>query len=481
MTSTTVTPGRPLPGWLKTGLLAALVFALCWGGAIAWWQSADTEPGAGDLVLMLLALPCGLLLVFKLGKKFVLSRPVAPAAAAATRPAPGGAAPAAPAPPLAILAAALRSPHGTSVDELAAAIAENKARPDLDPELVDDDGFPIMSARSMDAVDEAVQEEVSEWLELNGMAQLRFSDAQWRALILGTAIARDLAAHAVSELIPTEGSAPGMQLLPVLPTGWTDEQCRAVGMWFRHAVSQSGWPTANIVPVDLPAARGKTPRSANVGHFFGQFALDSRAGDGRLAALVIACDSHIDQETVDHLAANGSLFTPTRAHGLVPGEGAAGLLLTSLHGARLIDGAVFAQLHPMLEARREAPLDDVRRADTKLVAELSERVARAAGLELSKVAAIAADTDHRANRGLELMGLASSALPQLDGTLDVARVGVALGTCGAVPFITALALARHRALDANAAALFVSNDDPLACCMALACPPTPAPAPTRAA
>ncbi|MET0982044.1 MAG: hypothetical protein ABWY02_08080 [Telluria sp.] len=470
MTSTTVTPSRPLPGWLKTGLLAALVFALCWGGAIAWWQTAGSEPGASDLALMLLALPCGLLLVGKLGKKLVVSRAAVPAATAA-RPAPGQAASAASAPPLAILAAALRSPHGASVDELAAAIAENAARPDLDPELVDDDGFPVTSARNMDAVDEAVQEEVTEWLELNGMAELRFSDAQWRALILGTAVARDLAAHAVSELMPPEGNAPTMQLVPVLPAGWTDEQRRAMGMWFKHTLAQFGWPAAGILPAELPATSGKTPTPALLGQFFGQFALDSRAGDGRLAALVIACDSHIDQETVDQWAANGSLFTPARPQGLVPGEGAAGLLLSSLHGARLIEGAVFGQLHPMVEARRDASLDDVKRADTKLIAELSESVARAAGVELSKVAAMAADTDHRAKRGLELMGLASSALPQLDGTLDVARVGVPFGACGAVPFVAALALAQHHALAANAAALFISNDDPLSCCAALVCPP----------
>ncbi|QNA98188.1 hypothetical protein [Massilia sp. Se16.2.3] len=77
---------------------------------------------------------------------------------------------------------ALRSPHGASAEELAAAIADGKARPDLDPELVDDDGFPVMSARSNDAVDEALQEEIGEWLTEQGMAQLRWSEAQWRAL-----------------------------------------------------------------------------------------------------------------------------------------------------------------------------------------------------------------------------------------------------------------------------------------------------------
>lgn len=474
MTSTTATPSRPLPAWLKTCLLGALVFIVCWGGAIAWWRASNSEPGAGDLVLMLLALPCTVLLVFKLGKRFVPPRSPAPAAAASgSASAQAAAAPLAP--PLAILAAALRSPHGASPEELAAAIAEGKAWPDLDPELVDDDGFPVMSARSSDAVDEAVQEEISDWLLLNGAAELRFSEVQWRALILGTAVARELAAHAMSELLSPEIHPPKLRLIPVLPMGWTLEQQAAAGLWFRHTVSQFGWPAADLVPVELTGASGHQARPATpnqlLGQFLNQFALDSRAGDARLAALIIACESHIDQESVDVWAGSATLFTPTRQQGLVPGEGAAGLLLTSLQDGGLAKGTVFAQLHPMVDACRDASLDEVKRVENRLLADLAERVTRSAGLALSRVAAIAADTDHRANRGLELMGLASSALPQLDGTLDVARVGVPLGACGAVPWIAALALARHHALDSRAPVLFISNDDPLSCCAALVCPP----------
>ncbi|THC41341.1 hypothetical protein C2862_18725 [Massilia sp. Mn16-1_5] len=72
------------------------------------------------------------------------------------------------------------------------------------------------------------------------------------------------------------------------------------------------------------------------------------------------------------------------------------------------------------------------------------------------------------------MGLASSALPELDATADVLCSGVALGSCGAVPFLCALALARHAALANNAPVLFLSNDDPFTCCMAVVGPP-PAP------
>jgi hypothetical protein len=72
--------------------------------------------------------------------------------------------------------------------------------------------------------------------------------------------------------------------------------------------------------------------------------------------------------------------------------------------------------------------------------------------------------------------MASSALPDLDTTADVLRTGIATGTCGAVPFMCALALARHAALANNAPALFLSHDDPFTYYMALLAPP-PAPAP----
>ena len=467
MTSTTVAPPSSMPGWIRKTLLAAAVFVLCWGGAIAYWRSAEHGPATGDLLLVLLAVPLAVLGAVWLGKKLVAARPVAGAAAGTTTTAqPAAATP--PIPPLAILATALRAPHGDSPDALAAAIAGNGARPDLDPELIDDDGFPVTSARSDAAVDAALQEEVHEWLILNGMAELHFGSAQWRALTLGTAVVRDLANEAVMQWMPPEGTPPPLRLLPLLPAGWTVEQRHAAGLWFRHTVAQFGWPVDSLTRIDAPL-------DAAPAAILGQCAAADGAHAQQVATILVACASCIEQETVDGWSANGLLQTSTRAQGRIPGEGAAGLLLTSLDAAGRIDGAVFAQLYPMVEARREISADSGKRADTKRMAELAQRAVQAAGLALADLACVAADTDHRTSRGLELMGCISSTLPDLDTTADVLRTGVATGSCGAVPFICALVLAHHVALARNAPALFVSNDDPLTWTMALVGPP-PAPA-----
>ena len=465
MTSTTVTPGRALPGWLKTGLLAALVFLLCWGAAIAWWRAGGGEPGAGELVLVLLALPLGLLVSCWGIRKLVVARaPVAktPTASPTAQPAPV----APPAPPLAILATALRSPHGASAEELAAAIAENKARPDLDPELVDDKGFPITAARRDDAVDEAVWEELSEWLTGASLPELRFSEAQWRALTLGTAVVRDLAGEAASALILPEGMPPALRLIPLLPAGWSAEHRRAAGMWFQHQVAQFGWPPGTLTCVDVPggvasAAINLVAREAAVAH-------------QGLAALVVSCESHIDQDTVDRWQAAGAMFTSSPFQELIPGEGAAGILLTNLQLVKTIGETAHVVLEPFVDGEHAVSADDCKRVDTQLLATLAERSCKQASVALAEVAMVLADTGERPKRMLELMAVVSTSFGHLDDPADVARVGASSGTCGAVPCITALALARHHAIERAAPVLYVSNEDPHHRCTALLRPAAPA-------
>ncbi|MGX4640928.1 hypothetical protein [Massilia sp. SYSU DXS3249] len=465
MTSTTATPGgRTLPGWLKTGLLAVFVFVLCWGAAIAWWRAGGSEPGAVELALVLLALPLGLIASW-LGIRSKFAMPQPAIAKVGTASAAAQSAPVAPSvPPLAILASALRSPHGASPEELASAIAERKARPDLDSELIDDKGFPITAARRNDAVDDALQEELNAWLTGINMAELRFSDVQWRALTLGTAIVRDLGGEAASLLIPLEGTPPTLRLIAILPADWPLEQRNTVGMWFKHQVAQFGWPETALTCIDVQTSAGCVASAIN------QFARDAAIANQGLAALVMSCDSHIDQETVDQWNAAGLLLTSSRAQGLIPGEGAAGILLTSLQQAQTVVDAPYAVLETFLEGRHDVSIGESKGTSKQLLRDLVERTCKQANVESAEVAMVVADTGERANRMLELMGVVSTTFSHLDDQADVACVGASSGACGAVPCITALALARHHALERAAPVLYVGNEDPHHRCTVLIAP-----------
>jgi hypothetical protein len=470
MTTATTTPTRQAVEWFKYGAVILTTFLVCWTCMLWYWHKTQRDPGTGELALTLVALPLALLLGFWKTSKAVAAKDAAVMADGA-KPAMASAATAAAletassSPVLAIVATALRSPHGSSADELASAIADNEARADLDKELVDDNGFPVMTARSDEALDEALQDEIMEWLSAQGMPQLRFSEEQWRSLTLATGVASELGSRA-GELIPAEGTPPLLQLRLLLPQEWPVDVHRAATMWLKHAVSQYGWPVDKIgVPEVADQVQALTPAA-----MLTQL-MPSATKPGSMIAIVIACASLIGQESVDRLAASELLFTSSsQARGQIPGEGAAGLLLTDVEQARQYGLGDNALLGPIGENRRDDSADEARRVEATVLLELSEQIAKAGGIELAQIDMVVADTAHRSNRVLELMSLAAPTIPQLDAADDVIRIGLGSGSCGAVPFVTVLALAQHYARKRNVPVLCISNEDPWLRAAALICP-----------
>ena len=452
-----------MPNWIKKTLLVALVFGACWGAVLWYWSATKRMPSTEDVVLCLLVLPLVLLLAYWLGTRLLAMLGTAPAAAVAL-PAEANAPVASGAAPLAILAAALRTPHGATPEELAAALQDKKARADLDPELVDDEGFPLMTARSANADDAGLQEEIAAWLDAHGMPELSMGAEQWRALVLGTAVASELAGIASNDLLPPEGPFPTLHLMPVLPPEWPLAVRRAAGLWLREVTIQSGWPGAQIVlAAELPAeagAHGPMPALARLAHHVA-------SGDGSVIAILLACGSHLGEDSIAEWAGRGTLFTPARPQGLIPGEGAAGLLLTDPARAIAIEGAAIAMLHTVDEARRHNSADESKRVDATLLDNLAHKVLARCAAQASEVAMVVGDTGHRTSRVLELMGLATAALPQLDTDADLVSIGASSGTCGAVPFMAALALSHHHAIERHAPVLCISNEDPYRRCVAL--------------
>ena len=450
--------------WLRKLGLTVLVFGACWGGALWYWRATNRMPSSVDLTSWLLVLPLGLLLAGWLAAKFLGPR-APPAGVAQESPAPAAAEPVPPpaGAPLAILGAALRAPHGSSPEDLAGALADNKARADLDPELLDDAGFPVMTARSGDADDAGVQEAVKAWFALNGYPHLDLHAEQWRALVMGSAVALELAASASADLLPPDGKAPTLQLLPMLPSEWSAEERTAAGQWLRHVIVDAGWPAAQVaLAAELPDAGATDPMSA-----LARLSQHHAANPGSLVAIMLACGSHLGHESIGQWEGRGALFTSMRPQGLIPGEGAAGLLLTDLATARAVEGAAIAMLHTVDEARRHSSADDAKKSDAATLGVLAEKVLVRGAAQASEVAMIVADTGHRTSRVLELMGLAGAATPQLDTDTDVVRLGSGSGTCGAVPFMTALALGHHHAILLGAPVLCISNEDPYRRCAAV--------------
>lgn len=451
MTATALPVPSSLRTWVAGSLLALLAFGACWTGAIVYWRTRAGDPDTMELMLCLFVLP-GSLLAAAL---FARNRLTTPPQAATTTPAasdlvaPQRTATRQPA-PLAILATAVRSPHGASVEEIAAALAGRRARPALDAELVDNDGFPLMTARCPEANDPALQADIATWLAADGGA-VELSDEQWRALILATAVTAELA----GTLPPPDASNAMLQLVPVLSKDWGAIQRDAAARWLRHTVAQSGWPAARIAviaPIDadqfhtIPAMLAATPMP--------------------VTAMVIASASHIGDDTVQAWTGNGALFTASHPAGKIPGEGAVGLLLSDTATAAANDGALYAILEPLHTGRRNASADDHRGPPQPMLAGLAASALAAAQVDPGALTMLAADTGPATSRMLALMGYASAATPHLE-VEDIVTWGHASGVCGAVPALTALALARLNACERAAPVLWLAHDDPFQCCAAI--------------
>lgn len=439
--------------WLKGILLALAAFGLCWAGAVGYWQATNRMPSISDLLVWLLAVPLALLAAIQFGRRLSARRSAAAAAPAVTVTAGVPAAPAA-GPALAILATAVHTPHGRSPHELAAALAAGPLRAGLDPELLDDEGYPVMSARVPGAGDPLLHDEFAQWLQTQTQPDPQFSDEHWRALDMGTAVVAELAQvaaghpHAHPAEDGAQTPAPLLRLVLLAGTAWNATQTAAAAAWLAQVAASAGWPREHIA---IGAASAGSAAAAST-----LAALNLEAGP--LLAIVLAFDSAIGTDSVERMAADGSLFGAARPQGSIPGEGAAGLLLADPATTQLMQAD--APLLHALHATREGSADAARRLDAATLRTLADAVLARGALAAPAVAMVFADADHRTSRVMELMALAGG-LPHLDAGLDVKTTGSACGSCGAVPFMAALALAAHHTQELGAATLCVGLDDPL--------------------
>lgn len=440
---------RAMPAWLKAGLLSAALIAACWGGAIAFWRTTERTPQTWEIGLFLLGVPALLLTSYWLIPKMLPQRQtvqakpqagVAPAAGAADECA-----------PLAILAAALRTPLGSTPDEVAAALSANKSGADIDRELLDERGFPVTVARVGDGFDETLYEEIDVWLAQGALPDPGFVDEQFRALTLGSAVLNELASSAATHL-PAGDERPMMQVRAMLPSGWSTDQRAIAKMWLAQALTQAGWTSP-----DVSITADETSLAAAIAGL----SLNTKASEQAHLSIILALDSNVGDQTIAKWTEAGTLFTSSTPHGAVPGEGAAGLLIAPVR--RTVSAhpeAGHVLIHAMVEGQRPLSADQNKKTDAKLLHELAGKALQHARTDASAVAAIVADTGPHPKRVLEVIACAKQALPELDQSDSILHAGFACGACGEVPFMNTLVLAYHQALTQHGAVLALSGEDP---------------------
>ena len=435
---------------LKKGLLILALFAVVWLAVIIWWQESRTLPTGVDIGLYLFALPLAMLAALWLGVRAVR-------AARAPKPEPAAAPQAAAEAParaveLHVIAVAARASAGDDAASILQALAEQK-RPELDPELKTQQGFPVFAARVPGLDDMALYATAQE----RGAPPDALAIATLRVTALLTDIASTLTRQAhrhVTELdVPARDEDwPLLRFELLLPADWPEAARQRVRTEVLAAARV--WPDARVSATE-------------------HLARDAIAADLLLRELasipdtppqwrvVLAGDGYVDAEHVAQWDAETTLLTHANPHGRVPGEAAAGLLL----GPADADAQVRVALSPVLHRQKPA---DARGAQAEAAfSDLARDLLERADVPADSVIQIVSDADHRGSRPLEPLGVASQLFTHMDAAKDCQSVGATCGHTGAAASLLTLAVAADACVQFDQAVLTLTLQDPALRCAAL--------------
>lgn len=449
--------------FLKKGLLVLAVFGIVWLAIIIWWQESRTLPTGVDIALYLFALPLALLGTLWLGMKLVrAARAPKPEADtdAGDEPAPETVAAAHGPARLDIVAVAAQAWAGPDSATLLKAVIEQK-RPELDPGLKSESGYPVFAARAPHLDDD----------ELGAIARERGLDDSVRApgLLRALRLLADTARPLVSEAhrhvtaldVPArEADWPALTFMVLVPDDWSDaardharaEVVAAAGVWPDTRVS------AAVHAVHDAAAADALLREIA--------ALPAPATP--VWRIVLAADGYIDATRVAQWDAQSRLLTPANPQGHVPGEAAAGLLI----GPDAAQARVRVAFSPIV--RRAKPADARGALAESAFVDSVETLLKTEALDPGTLGGILSDADHRGSRPLEPVDLTARMFPHLDPAKDCAALGVACGHTGAASTLLTLALASEACTQFAHPVLALSLQDPALRCAALVTQPAAA-------
>lgn len=453
-------------GAILRGLLGMVcAFVAVWIAVVLYWRASDTSPTAGHLVVYLLGLPLlligGLVLARWAVRRARARRTPVPAALAGDIPVSVDEAPLADR-VLHLLASAVHMRAGSSGEALAQALAQPE-RPGLHPVLRDRLGLPVFAA-AVEGVDPtSIQAQLRALAPGRGGRDRDPGEAPLRALALLDPVAEELLHAALPALpgsmaqaaedgglhphamhhsrsaraIPAPAAAP-LRVSLLVPAGWPEATRRTCARWLQDKAGAVGFAAGQVVVDVVPLGA-----AAEVWQLLDQLA--QGAGESRAAGfhLLLAAQSLVTAAAIDRLDAQHDLLVSSHPEGLIPGEGAAGVLVSVEPARRDLAVPAPLRLHRLVQGQAGRG-----RAAGRQSAALMRRALDVAAQPLETVAMVFSDADHRPSRAIEIAIAIAETLPELEPVEHARSLGLACGETGVVAPLALLAAATaHVAAD----------------------------------
>ena len=460
--------------WLKPLLWISATFVVVWMAAIFYWQNTTRMPAQSELLIYLGALPLVLIGVGWGVHKAIYYQSAPPTDSAVAAKLKGDEREAEKAHQevqqrgwhLNIVAAALQTSAGNSASEVLAKLKSNDVQPELDPELKNDEGFAVFSARIADLDFADTQEALQEWAKTGNFSELQWSPAQLRALHLASSSLEELTA--VASMHPevslfqqrleqgrtAADAVPNLMLIVLWPQRWDKSHQLAASHWIKTLATQHGWPEQRISLHEV------MPAQSSPFELLDQMCLIAGKTQIPAVGILLACDSGIDQDEVDSLISHGHLFGGKTPGGNRPGEVAAGLLIADERQSRLFENVPHSKLNRASWGLREKSADERGKISSELLNTVVAQALSTAKLGAELVKFVSADNDHNPNREAELAQMLNVALPDLDCVKDAAKVAQTCGSAKHALTTAALCVAHQHVVDEQLPAMCVSLNSP---------------------
>ncbi len=460
--------------WVFRSLLAVATFATVWLATIFYWRSSHRIPTTTDVALYFAFIPAALLLAFWLGHtawkrsgEKAKENSESSTALVAASPSTGISAESERLLSIAILAAAVRSAHGKSADELNTVLKADNDLFELDTELTDEEGYPILTARITELDEDDGEDKLNDWLQANHKTDVSWSPEATRALLMGAELVSELAQTAVKHpqlaeyLSAAENKRKAiplaaLQLVTLFPKDWQEAHRTVALDWYTHLIVEAGWPIEKIL----------TPIQSHYHLTHGITAIDQLMLSAYRTSLpcyslLVACESYIGESSVEDWAGIEKSYFGKSKIGLIPSEGAAGLLLADEQNLKLFEHVQASKLYRPTQTKLSDTVITTETERQRLLSELLQSALEVSKVQAAHITLVTTDTDVQASKQSELLSVGFDVLPHLDSNEQFLNVSSSLGMLGGVASVTALALAHHEASTKEGKVAFISNIDQL--------------------
>lgn len=355
----------------------------------------------------------------------------------------------------------------------------------VDENYQDVNGMPAMLTKISDLPLDDYEESFRELRQENFAVEdgdKELSDAFKRA-VLALEEPLENAIDSLTALLPSEegreqtttdgGSSRDLlvKIVMSVPQEWTPLQHKLVKKWVLGRIGREFPDGVKGIVFEWAAVYGEVEK------YFAQIDtyIASQEENRELPLLwCLACGSFVNQEFVQELSTQNSLYDPASCpKGRICGEGAASVLLAYDNWENPAEEAgsdeVKAYMHRMAYAKRSKPIGGLGKVSFSVLAQLIDNALNGAQVESSKVQAICHDADTHSNRSGEWSGVMLKHFSHLEDD-DISGLGTHTGyVSGGVSYLIVLATLASQLTDFGKVTVALGLQDELYRCAQVLC------------